>query len=95
MHVLLVLKTIVYGNFSIPSELFWLQSQRNSWYQARGVQEFFLKEGRREERGKMWGKKQERLFYEGTVMIFSEVSSALPSKQHLPPPLSRSGTNSH
>lgn len=32
MHVLLVLKTIVYGYFSILSKLFWLGGQRNSWY---------------------------------------------------------------
>lgn len=32
MPVVLDPKTIVRGNFSIPSELFWLGDQRNSWY---------------------------------------------------------------
>lgn len=41
-HVLFVLQTIVHGNFSIPSEPFRLESQGNSWYQAKAVQEFLF-----------------------------------------------------
>lgn len=84
MHVLLVLKTIVYSNFSIPSELFWLRSQRNSWYQAKGVQEFFLKkEGREGGSGEECGaqsKKGSSLSAQQPLLMFPKVSRVLPPK---------------
>lgn len=94
MHVLLVLKTIVYGNFSIPSELFWLQSQRNSWYQARGVQEFFLTEEGGRKGGECGVESKKGSSKRALWWYFLRFPVPCPPNC-ISPCLFRSGTNSH